>query len=84
MPFIVSMILLALIVAAVCGGSLFKCVCRRYSTFQQLPFSSVRHCPDIVCDKLTRQGTVQMQPSARPVYPRSWARLSLSARPVHP
>ena len=59
-------------------------VCGRYSTLQPLPLCSVRHCPDSVFDKLTRQG--MMQTSARPVYPRSWARLSppASAQPVYP
>ena len=33
---------------------------------------------------LTRQGTIQMQPSARPVDPRSWVRLSPSSRSVYP
>ena len=32
----------------------------------------LRRFPDIVCDTLTGQGTVQMQPSARPVHPRAW------------
>ena len=58
------------------------CVCDCYPTFQPLPLCSVRHCPDIVFDKLTRQGT--MQTSARPVYPRSWALLSPAAQPVYP
>ena len=51
------------------AASFLHGVCDRYSTFQPL-------------HKLTRQGT--MQTSARPVFPRSWARLSPSAQPVYP
>ena len=55
---------------------------RRPHSCTAFPLCSVRRCPDSICDKLTRQGT--MQTSARPVYPRSWARLSPSAQPVYP
>ena len=80
MPFIASINLLTLIVAAVGGVGLV--LARRlrsgldilaYSPLLFADGSVVAQCPDIICDTLTGQGTlrVQMQPTARPDYPRA-------------
>ena len=57
--------------------------------FRRFPFARRRRplrCDDSVCDKLTRQGTAQMQPSARPVVHYSWKQCSIcsSGRARHP
>ena len=53
----------------------FTVATRQFSRFSFAWRQRLRRCADSVCDTLTRQGTVQMQPSARaaarPVYPRS-------------
>ena len=64
-------------------------VCDRDSTFQPIPFAQrrrLRRCPDSVCDTLAGQGTVQMQPSARPDYHHTCKPRSnfSSARAYHP
>ena len=100
MPFIASINLLTLIVAAVGGVGLV--LARRlrsgldilaYSPLLFADGSVVAQCPDIICDTLTGQGTlrVQMQPTARPDYPRArkprstcLLRLPLSGRKAAP
>ena len=91
MPVIALIILLALIVAAVGGGGLILALRVRSlldisaaSPWLVADCSVARGCPDSVYDTLTRQRTCQMQPSARPVYPSPWARLSPSAQAVYP
>jgi len=59
-------------------------VARRH--FSCFPFAQRRllcRCADSVCDKLTRQGTVQMQPSALPVDDYSWKPRSICSSGRH-
>ena len=54
-----------MVIQLVCvgGGSLILAT----RLFSRFPFARLRRCADSVCDKLTRRGTVRMQPSPLPV-----------------
>ena len=55
----------------------FAVTTRHFSRFLFVRRRRLRRVADSVCDKLARQGTVQMQPSALPVYYYYFKRLSL-------
>ena len=64
----------------------FAVTTRDCSSFPLARRRQLRRSTDSVCDKLTRQGTVQMQPSALPVDHYSWKPRSIcsSGRACHP
>ena len=75
--------------ASVCGRRqphsclAFTVATRHFSCFPFARRRRLRRCADSVCDKLTRQGTVQMQPSALPVDHYSWKPRSICSSGRH-